>query len=160
MTRLPTALALLAVCGCAGNAPVPTPPPRTAPTSLEAAFVAANFVPIEAVSALPLEMRPLIVPWPMPIAEPGQDYNFTDVVEEGVPAYRLIVGGRTADIGFVLFDAGGYYGPHQQLVLVQFSGDHVTAFCRFIVVGRARSVGDAKAAVPSALRQLSGYGCR
>jgi hypothetical protein len=154
------ALVLAAGSGCLATGPLPKRLPRTEATSLEKAFLTTEFTPLTSVSALPAEMRSLITPVPMPIADPGHSYNYTDVVEEHAPQYRLIVGGISGNIGFVLFDAGGYAGPHQQLLLVKLSNDHVAAFCKFRVEGSAQSVGAAKAAVPASLFKLSGYDCR
>jgi hypothetical protein len=95
----------------------------------------------------------------MAIAEPGQDFNRTDMSQEGRPGHRLIVAGRTAEVGFVLFESGGDAGAHPRLLIASFVENRVTAFCLFGVHGRATSIADAKAAVPIGPSKLDGYGC-
>jgi len=105
-------------------------------------------------------MRALVVPAPMPIAEPGQPFNPTDMSREGTPDHRLIVAGQTAEVGFVLFESSGIAGAHLRLLIASFVDNHVTAFCLFFVHGHANSIADAKAAVPIGLSKVDGYGCK
>lgn len=56
------------------------------------------------------------------MADPGEAYNETDVVDPGLPMQRLTLGGYSEDRAFVYFEQGGY-APIQCLVVYRLQED-------------------------------------
>jgi hypothetical protein len=112
------------------------------------------------VSELITEVRPLVATWPWPIAEANQDYNWSCVIDERIPAKRLLVVGRSGDLYAVLYESGGYPGPHPTLVLARLREDHVAAYCKIPMPHAVATIEAAKDAISPDRRPFDSYACR
>lgn len=97
------------------------------PRSLRGHLRSEQFVPVSGVAALPAAVRDgLQVLWHSPkfeLAEPGADYQVTDVITNpNLPTRRLILAGCSADHCIIYYEHGGIAHTHT-VVLFQTKGD-------------------------------------
>ena len=90
---------------------------------VERSFIEADFKLVSRREELPAE----IVAYIAPVANPGEDYNFSDLIEPGSVRRRLVFGGTSKKVAFVLFDQGGFAHGWQTVCRVRSMETHVPA---------------------------------
>jgi hypothetical protein len=85
---------------------------------IEALFAGTDFQPIRKVQDVPEPVQtasrdqdPTLTFFSPFMANPGEPFNWGDVVSPGLASKRLIFGGRSANRVFLYFEQGGYGGP-------------------------------------------------
>jgi hypothetical protein len=66
------------------------------------------------------------------IANPGEKYNETDLVDMQYPSRMILFAGESGDIAFVHYMQGGF-APHPALYLAEFEGEQIVYECSYLL---------------------------
>ena len=113
MTRTRLVCTLVAICWSCGLAARQAAPPSTLPGPLRAHLKVEQFGIVTSIRGLPLGVRgalqTLFGSPTLDIAEPGAEYQATDVIlKPNLPIRRLIAAGCSEDHCLVYYERGGF----------------------------------------------------
>ena len=90
-----------------------------------------------------VEMPNSIIALVSPIAEIGERFNSTDMVEEGLLSRRIVFGGKSENMDFLFLDQGGFV-PDRRLLIFNILNEKVEPLGEYVFPSYVDNIDDIK----------------